>query len=61
MTTISVKVNVPENLASKRLKIKTNSDGTKRKIVISSNFLSVFGFEKGAKVLEKVLVRERDF
>lgn len=48
-----VKVHVPSKGATKQLSLQESSQG--RKIVISSNFLPLFGFEKGVEVVEETI------
>lgn len=55
-----VQVNVPSNLATKNLKVTRYENG-KRKLQISSNFLPLFGFEKGKKVIEKSLGKGKGY
>jgi len=50
-----VQVNVPGNLASKRLKVINPTGEGRRKIQISSNLLPLFGFEANTKVTERSL------
>ena len=52
MKNITVKVNVPES-ATKQLKMK--SSGGRRKITVSSNWLTLFDFPTGARVTERSL------
>jgi len=49
----TVKVNIPKKDASKQLSLQSCSAG--RKLTISSNFLPLFGFEKGIGVVEEVI------
>lgn len=49
---VQVQVNVPE-IATKQLKLR--QVGQRRILTISSNFLQVFGFNKGDKVVERSL------
>ncbi|OEE37309.1 hypothetical protein A1QO_04175 [Vibrio genomosp. F10 str. ZF-129] len=51
---INASVHIPDDFMSKKLKI-TNYPCGKRKIQISSNWLPLYLFEKGTKVIEKIM------
>lgn len=48
-----VKVHIPANGATKQLALQSTGKG--RKLVVSSNWLPLFGFEKGIEVVEETL------
>ena len=49
----NLKINIPSNGATKQLSMQSTSQG--RKLIISSNWLRLFGFEKGVEVIEEVI------
>ena len=51
-SSVQVQVNVPE-IATKQLKFR--QVGQRRILTISTNFLNIFGFNKGDSVVEKVI------
>jgi len=52
-----VSVNIPSNIATKQLSLQSCTTG--RKLTISTNWLPLFGFEKGDEVAEEVIGKNK--
>lgn len=53
-------INIPKQ-ATKRLRVQKFGEDKKMKLVISSNWLPLFGFEKDARVIERVIGANKGF